>query len=266
MAYENDRHLYEAAITASVVAAGVLRAPKALEIPLLMATMYSDPGAMSKAAAEWAAPAVRERLVDLKNVVTTLVTDAEKKKDWGGKDDGNFQLFRTNSETFTKEIDKLIACRDGAGQCLDQTAGVYHCGAQICSAVGGWMTALLTLNLTGRFLPPPMQTAVTIATYKTLNAVHNVLSAIVKKKKTAVYVVLGIVGPLAYSQMSSARLFWGLTSFPGEDKAGDFQQTELKSRDGQLTNPNQPKTDLAGGLGGLGGGGMMGGALVPGVI
>ncbi len=224
MAYESDRSTTIMAVAAAGEAALILRRPSAWSIVATLGLLVSNPGDMKKAAGEWRDPKAGG-VADLEAIKNQLDTLQARIKDDGHWEGDAYETFSASVKDFNAQLDRARTYRQGMGDTLDQTAEIYHVGAQIAFYVALAMEGIALVYLASYLVPAlrlPAEGWVTVA----LKKLDDVVKAVVGKKLKAVAAVGVLMWMLNGFQKDQQRLFWGTRAMP--QQAPDFTQVSLE--------------------------------------
>ncbi|MEV7009927.1 hypothetical protein [Streptosporangium sp. NPDC051022] len=242
MAYESDRATTILAVAAATEAAIILRRPAAWSIVATLGLLVSNPGDMKKAAGEWRDPNAGPA-ADLVAIRDQLHTLQARIKDEGHWEGDAYETFSASVKDFNAQLDNARRYRQGMGDTLDQTADIYHVGAQIAFYTALTMEGIALVYMASYVYPAlriPAEGWVTAA----LKKLDDVVKGVVGKKLKAVAAVGVIMWMLNGFQKDQQRMFWGTQAMPQQEP--DFTQVSLEydKNGGLVRKPENPALNL----------------------
>ncbi|WP_329085313.1 MULTISPECIES: WXG100 family type VII secretion target [unclassified Streptosporangium] len=236
MSYENDKAMYIAAAAEATAAAVVLMSPVAKTIAVMIGTMLSDPEGMRKLAEQWRDSALGSEAPDLEGLGTAIADLRRMVDDDGWKGEAR-QKFDAASTAFLEEMRTLAAHRTSAGDTVEQTALIFHIGAQVVFWAAQLMAYLAVVSL-ATMIVPVMRVSAQIAIHKTLTTIGQGVMALVRTKMNVVLSAAAIFSIVNLIGATQAQLFLGLEAIT--DKTPDFKDAGLDHAAGTLAPSMDP--------------------------
>lgn len=226
MAYESDRAIYMTSAATAQAAAAILANPAAVPRLLLaktiadmMVMLVSNPGAMYKASEEWSGSDAGDAdLAAVEQGIRDLKVKAREYEGWEGD---ACEFFIGKMDVLLDELEKMKNYRHSSSQTLQQTAAIYHHGAQFVSGVAALMSGLAAASLI-----PITKAASTTAIATVLKSVGKTVLKIFRMKLKALAAAGVILGGVNGYQLAQAQLLPGLKALP--DKTPDFKRAGPK--------------------------------------
>lgn len=222
MAYESDRAIYMTSAATAQAAAAILANPAAVPRLLLaktiadmMVMLVSNPGAMYKASEEWSGSDAGDAdLGTVEQGIRDLKVKAREYKGWEGE---ACEFFMNKMDVLLDELEKMKNYRTSSSQTLQQTAAIYHHGAQFVGGVAALMSGLAAASLI-----PIAKGASNLTIATVLRSVGRTVLRIFRMKLKVLAAAGVILGGVNGYQLAQAQLLPGLKAMP--DKAPDFKR------------------------------------------
>lgn len=192
--YESDRWRSLTAASMATGAAVVLfQYPIARNIALMIGTIVSNPGAIAKAALDWAAPADGEKGMDLGGIAQEMIKLKDVVHDKGYWTGPAWELFSKAADTFVEQLKVTEDYYKGVSSGVGQVATLYHWAVEVAVWVAAAMTLAAKWHWLSFIVPVWGQVVIRGAITGLLVSLAQVLRGMLSKKMKAVAVLTGVL-------------------------------------------------------------------------